>query len=431
MTKQDFSTPKINSLPGPDDITRIKLKNGITFLFRPNMNSMTTSIGGYVQAGSIYDPQDKLGLADFTTSTLMRGTRTQSFQEIFDSLESIGASLGIGCGSHTAGFGGKALAEDLPTLLKMLADVLMNPIFPKQDVERVRSQLLTGLDLRAQDTNDMAMLDFENLLYKDHPYQNPSDGYIETIKAIRVRDLAAFHQKHFGPKDMTLVVVGPFEPESVISLAEEYLGSWLNEDQADAMQVPDMPHPETSIQKHHVIDEKSQTDLVVGTIGPSRNWEGYYSALLGNSVLGQFGMMGRIGESVRKQAGLAYYAYSALSASIGPGQWMVSAGVAPENLDKALDLIKTELRKFVDQPISNEELRDVQSNYIGKLPLSLESNAGVASALLTMEQHQLGLDYLRNYEKMIREITPESILEAARAYLDPDRLVISSAGPKL
>jgi len=431
MTKQDFSTPKINSLPGPDDITRIKLKNGITFLFRPNMNSMTTSIGGYVQAGSIYDPQDKLGLADFTTSTLMRGTRTQSFQEIFDSLESIGASLGIGCGSHTAGFGGKALAEDLPTLLKMLADVLMNPIFPKQDVERVRSQLLTGLDLRAQDTNDMAMLDFENLLYKDHPYQNPSDGYIETIKAIRVKDLANFHQKHFGPKDMTLVVVGPFEPESVISLAEEYLGSWLNEDQADAMQVPDMPHPETSIQKHHVIDEKSQTDLVVGTIGPSRNWEGYYSALLGNSVLGQFGMMGRIGESVRKQAGLAYYAYSALSASIGPGQWMVSAGVAPENLDKALDLIKTELRKFVDQPISNEELRDVQSNYIGKLPLSLESNAGVASALLTMEQHQLGLDYLRNYEKMIREITPESILEAARAYLDPDRLVISSAGPKL
>ena len=431
MTKQDFSTLKINSLPGPDDITRIKLKNGITFLFRPNMNSMTASIGGYVQAGSIYDPLDKLGLADFTTSTLMRGTRNQSFQEIFDTLESIGASLGIGCGPHTAGFGGKALAEDLPTLLKMLADVLMNPIFPEKDIERVRSQLLTGLDLRAQDTNSMAMLEFDKLLYKDHPYQNPSDGYVETIKAIRVKDLAAFHKKYFGPKDMTLVVVGPFEPESVTSLAEEYLGSWLNKDQAEAIQVPDMPHPETSVQKHSIIDEKSQTDLVVGTIGPSRDWEGYYSALLGNSVLGQFGMMGRIGESVRKEAGLAYYAYSALSASIGPGQWMVLAGVAPENRDKALDLIKAELKIFVEEPVSDEELADVQSNYIGKLPLSLESNAGVASALLTMEQHQLGLDYLRNYEKMIREITPESILEAARAYLDPDRLVISSAGPEL
>ncbi len=429
MTKQDFSTLKINSLPGPDDITRVQLKNGITFLFRPNMNSMTASIGGYIQAGSIYDSQDKLGLADFTTSTLMRGTKTQSFQEIYDSLESIGASLGIGCGPHTAGFGGKALAEDLPTLLKMLADVLMNPIFPKKDIERVRSQLLTGLDLRAQDTNSMANLEFDKALYKDHPYQYPGDGYIETIQAIQVKDMVNFHKKHFGPKDMTLVVVGPFEPESVISLAEEHLGSWVNKGQPQAMQVPDMPAPEKTFQKHNVIDEKSQTDLVVGTIGPSRTWEGYYSALLGNSVLGQFGMMGRIGESVRKQAGLAYYAYSALSASIGPGQWMVSAGVAPENLDKALDLIKTELKNFVDQPISDGELADVQSNYIGKLPLTLESNAGVASALLTMEQHQLGFDYLQNYEKMIQKITPESILEAAREFLDPDRLIISSAGP--
>jgi len=431
MTNQDFSTLKINSLPGADDITRIQLNNGITFLYRPNMNSMTASVGGYIQAGSIYDPLDKLGLADFTSSTLKRGTKTQSFQEIYDTLESIGASLGIGCGPHTAGFGGKSLAEDLPTLLKMLADVLMNPVFPKKDVERVRSQLLTGLDLRAQDTSSMAMLEFENLLYKDHIYQYPGDGYIETIQAIQVKDLATFHNKYFGPKNMTMAIVGPFEPDYVISLAEENLGCWLNDGQAEPMNVPDMPSPKKTVQTHHVIEEKSQTDLVVGTIGPSRKWEGFFSALLGNSVLGQFGMMGRIGESVRNNAGLAYYAYSALSSSIGPGQWMVSAGVAPENLEKALDLIKTELKRIVEEPVSDEELRDVQSNYIGKLPLSLESNAGVISAMVKMEQHQLGLDYLRNYESMIRNITPQSILEAAREFLDPDRLVISSAGPKL
>lgn len=429
MTKQDFSPLQTKSLPGPDDITRIKLKNGITFLFRPNMNSMTASIGGYIQAGSIYDPKDKLGLADFTTSTLKRGTKTQSFQEIYDTLESIGASLGIGCGPHTSGFGGKALAEDLPILLKTLADVLMNPIFPKKDTERVRSQLLTGLDLRAQDTSSMAMLEFDKLLYKDHIYQDPGDGYIETIEAIQVKDLQAFHQKYFGPRDMALAIVGPFEPEFVISLAEEYLGGWLNKNQAEILLVPDQPSPEKTVQKHHVIEEKSQTDLVVGTIGPTRRWEGFPSALLGNSVLGQFGMMGRIGESVRNQAGLAYYAYSALSSSIGPGQWMVSAGVAPENRDKALDLIKKELRKFVDEPVSDEELRDVQSSYIGKLPLSLESNAGVAAALIRMETHQLGLDYYQNYEKMIREITPQSIQDAAREFIDPDRLIISSAGP--
>ena len=431
MNKQEFSPLNKQSLPGPDDITRVQLKNGIILLFRPNPNSMAVSIGGYIQAGSIYDPEEKLGLADFTTSTLMRGTKKQSFQEIYDSLESIGASLGIGCGPHTAGFGGKSLADDLPTLLAMLADVIINPTFPKEDIERVRSQLLTGLDLRAQNTNEMALLEFDKIIYHDHPYQYPTDGYIETIKAITSKDLKKFHQQHYGPQNMVLVVVGPFEPEAVIDLSKEYLGGWSNKDQAQPLTVPDQAPLQKPVQKHYVIDEKSQTDLIVGAVGPKRSWEGYYSALLGNSVLGQFGMMGRIGETVRNEAGLAYYAYSSLGASIGPGQWMVSAGVAPENLDKALEIIKGEIKKFISEPITDEELRDVQSNYIGKLPLNLESNAGVASALLTMEQHQLGLDYLRNYEKMIREITPQSILEAAREYLDPDRLAISSAGPTL
>ena len=170
---------------------------------------------------------------------------------------------------------------------------------------------------------------------------------------------------------------------------------------------------------------------MLGVVGPRRNWEGFYPALLGNSILGQFGMFGRIGESVRNQAGLAYYAYSSLSSSIGPGPWTVAAGVAPENLEKTIDLIKTEIEKFLAEPVTEEELADVQSNYIGRLPLSLESNSGVASALLTIERHQLGLDYLKGYERMIRDINPASILAASREYLDPDRLAISTAGPPL
>lgn len=431
MKKINLAPLNTNSLPGPDDITRISLKNGITLLFRPNPNSLTTSIGGYLQAGSLYDPVEKLGLADFTASTLMRGTHTRDFQEIYESLESIGSSLGIGCGAHTAGFGGKSLAEDLPHLLEILSDVITNPTFPVKNIERVRSQLLTGLDLRAQNTGEMASLEFEKIIYHDHPYQHPSDGYTETIQGIKAEDLRDFHQAHYGPDGMVLIVVGPFEPAAVISLAEEKLGSWKNPEQVEQIMVPDQPALPESISKHHVVEDKSQTDLVVGAVGPSRRRARFYSALLGNSILGQFGMMGRIGESVRNQAGLAYYSYSSLAASIGPGQWMVSAGVAPENRDRALDLIREEIRKFVAEPVTEEELSDVKSNYIGKLPLTLESNAGVVSALLTMEQHQLGLDYLRNYEKMIGEITAESILEAAREFLDPDKLAVSSAGPEL
>jgi len=431
MTKQEFASLNIDSLPGPADITRTQLKNGITLLVRPNLNSLSVSIAGYLQAGSLYDPLDKLGLADFTSTTLMRGTKKQSFQEIYNVLESMGASLGVSSGSHTAGFGGKALADDLPILLEMLADVLINPIFPKKDIERVRSQLLTGLDLRSQDTGEMASLGFDEIAYADHPYRFPNDGYPETIQAIQVNDLADFHQTHYGPKEMVIVIVGPLDPEKTLELVENNLGSWVNKKQPDVYQVPEAVPLEKTIQQHYTIEEKSQSDIILGVVGPKRQWNGFYPALLGNSILGQFGMMGRIGESVRNQAGLAYYAYSSIGASIGPGAWSVSAGVAPENLTKALDLIKIELKKYVDSPVTQEELDDVKSSYIGKLPLTLESNGGVASALLTMERHQLGLDYLHQYEQMITEITPESILKASREYLDPDRLAISTSGPAL
>jgi zinc protease len=152
---------------------------------------------------------------------------------------------------------------------------------------------------------------------------------------------------------------------------------------------------------------------------------------MGNSILGQFGMMGRIGESIREQAGLAYYAYSSLSSSIGPGPWAVSAGVNPKNEEKAIDLIKKELKRFVTELVDEEELKDNQANFIGRIPLSLESNIGVASSLIHIEKHQLGLDYYIRYPDVIRAITREKILSAAKKYLDPDKMVTAIAGPPL
>jgi zinc protease len=431
MSQGKFSSLNVKALPGPGDITRMVLNNGITLLVRPNFNTLSVSIAGYLPAGSLYDPQAKLGLADFTATTLMRGTGRYNFQEIYDRLESIGASLGVSAGAHTAGFGGKSLADDLPTLLDTLADVLQNPVFPKANIERVRSQLLTGLDLRAQDTGEMASLGFDQIAYADHPYRFPSDGYIETIQAITVRDLKDFHQNHYGPTGLVLVIVGPVEPKTALALTEKSLSGWTNPDQAKEVVAPDAnPLPKTT-RSHSVVDEKSQADIILGAAGPRRSQEEFYPALLGNSILGQFGLMGRVGESVRNKAGLAYYAYSSLSSSIGPGPWTVAAGVDPANQEKAIALIIDEIKKFVSEPVSDEELKDVQSNYIGKLPLSLESNSGVAGALLNIERHGLGLDYYQNFEKMIRAITPGVILEAARTYLDPDKLAISTAGPEL
>ena len=423
-----MSNEKI-SLPGSDDIAREVLSNGITILTRSNFSSPSVVATGYFGAGSLLDPDDKLGLAEYTSYALMRGTATRTFDKIYNELESVGASLGFSSGVHTSGFNGRSLAEDLPLLLDLLAEALIAPSFPKAEMEKLRAQLLTGLAIRAQDTSDMASMVFDAILFKGHPYSRPEDGYPETIQRIKRSDLVKFHHDYYGPRGMVIAIVGAVTAEEAVRQVKRALGSWQVKGQKEAPALPDLKLLKKTVSKHHRIPGKSQSDLVIGTNGPRRRDPEYMSASLGNNILGQFGMMGRIGEVVREKSGLAYYAYSSLSAGTGPGSWEVSAGVNPQNVKKTLELIKDEMKRFVQEGVSEEELADSKANFIGRLPLSLESNGGVANALLNIERHQLGLDYYRRYPAFVNEITREDVSSTARKFIDVDRLAIAVAGP--
>jgi zinc protease len=419
------------TLPGPEDITRVVLPNGMILLTRSNFNSPSVFVSGYLASGSVFDPLDKLGLADFTALCLTRGTQKHSFQEIYDQLESAGASLGFGASVHNASFGGRALAEDLPLLLRMLSEALREPVFPNEQVERLRSQLLTSLAIRDQDTGDLADMAFDEIVFPNHPYGRPEEGHAETIQAITRADLVDFHRLHYGPNGMVIVIAGAVEAQQAIDQVQEALGAWANPEQEPR---PDLPPAREMVQgerRHIDVPGKFQTDLVLGTLGPRRGSPDFMAASLGNSILGQFGMMGRIGDVVREKAGLAYSASTSLSAYIDAGAWQVTAGVSPANLQRAIDLILQELRRFTQEPVTQEELQDSQANYIGQMPLSLESNAGVVSALLKIERFQLGLDYYQRYPDLVEAVNTEMVLETARRYWHHDRLAIISAGPNL
>jgi zinc protease len=418
-----------HSLPGPEDIHRQVLPNGITVLARANFNSSAVSMNGYLPAGSLAEPDDKLGLADFTASALMRGTDRRTFDEIFNELESVGASFGYDSGTHTTSFGGRALAEDLGLLLGLLSETLRSPAFPPDEVEKLRAQLLTGLAIRAQDTSDMADLIFDQVLFEGHPYARPADGWPETVQAITREDMIDFHARHFGPAGMVIAIVGGVEPVRAVEAVQHYLGDWSQDGQQTMPPIPPVRPLMGRVERRHQIAGKAQADLVMGTVGPRRTDPDYSAASLGNSVLGQFGMMGRIGEVVRERAGLAYYAYSSLRAGVGPGTWTASAGVNPANTDRAIDLILTEMERFVREGVTAEELADCQANFTGRLPLGLESNGGVAGALLKIERFGLGLDYYRNYASRINAVDRQQVLEAAQKYIDPNRLAVSVAGP--
>ncbi|HNR02332.1 MAG TPA: pitrilysin family protein [Anaerolineaceae bacterium] len=417
------------TIPGPADITRQVLPNGIVLLTRSNFNSSSVVVSGYLAAGSQLDPLEKLGLAHFSALSLMRGTAGSDFQSLYDRLESAGASLGFGASVHTTSFSGRALAEDLPLLFTTLAECLAQPVFPPEQVKRLRAQLLTGLAIRAQSTRDMAALEFDSLLFPNHPYGRPEDGYTETINSISREDLADFHRRYYGPAGMKLVVVGSVSANQVFDLAESCFASWTS-DISVPNQVPKtVIPPQQKITRKIIIPGKSQSDLVMGTLGPKRKDPEYLAASLGNSILGQFGLMGRVGDAVREKAGLAYYASTSLNAWIESGSWEVSAGVNPGNVEKAAALITHELRKFTTEPVTQEELEDNQNNYIGRMPLSLESNSGVANSILNLERFDLGLDYLQRYPSLIRAVTREDILHAALKFIDPEKLIIVSAGP--
>lgn len=418
-----------NALPSPEDITRQELPNGITVLSRANFNSPTLSIKGYLHSGSLFDPEDKLGTAYLTAFGLMTGTANHDFQSLYNEIESIGASLSFSSGTLTTSFSAHCLSEDLPLILGLVSDCLRSPTFPEKEFNRQKTQMLTALAIRAQDTNAMASLLFDQIVYAGHPYQHPEEGYTETVQAIHRDDLVDFYQRTYGPKKMAVVIVGAVDPQHAVDAVNQALGDWTNPIQQQLPDIPSIESLQNRTQKTLNIPGKSQADIVMGSHAPDRLSPDFHALRIGNNILGEFGMMGRLGQRVREDAGLAYYAYSSLSISVGPGAWEMIAGVNPANIAETIALITEEVRSFVTEPVTEEELSDSKSFFLGRMPLLLESNSGVAISLLNIEHFNLGLDYFLQYPKHVQAITRADVLESSRKYLDPDRLAIAVAGP--
>jgi zinc protease len=359
----------------------------------------------------------------------MRGTASRTFEEIYESIESLGAGLSFGAGTHSTSFRSKSLAEDLRVLLDLAGEALRSPTFPRSQMARLRAEKLTALSIRDQDTGSVAQLTFDELLYADHPYSLPSDGYRETVSSLTEGTVRAFHRRTYGPRGALLAVVGAVRAEAALDAVEAALGDWRTPDQQAQPDLPPVRGLAGIVRRDRSLPGKSQCDIVLGGVGPSRFDPDYLAAALANSILGRFGLMGRLGDVVRESAGLAYSVYSSLTGGAGPGPWQVMAGVAPANVDRAIDLIRQEIRRFVREGVTLQELSENQTNFIGRLPLQMESNEGVAGALVNMERFGLGLDYYQRYPELVVSITREQVLATSRRFLEPDLMAIAVAGP--
>jgi zinc protease len=417
------------SIPGPENITRHELANGIIVLVRENHASPAVVVRGYLHVGARDEQPDQAGLAAFTADALMRGTESRTFEQIYETLESVGASAGISGATHTTGFGSKSLAEDLPLSLDILADALRRPTFPRGEVEKLRGEILTDLEERAHDTRRMANLAFYELAYpQEHPYAHSVSGYTETVGGIERGNLAAFYTGGYGPQGMTVAVVGAVETADALTQIEAAFGDW----QAPVYErapLPDAPRIAEVRERFVPIPGKTQSDIVLGYPGPARTSPDFIEAAVCNSILGIFGLMGRLGEKVREEQGLAYYSYSRVDGGAGPGPWHVIAGVNPANVEQAVASIRAEIERICAEPVGEKELADNKAFITGSLPLRLETNEGVARTILDMERYGLGLDYLQRYDALINAVTIEQVQAVAQRWLDPNAYALAVAGP--
>ncbi len=410
-------------------VTRVVLSNGLTVIVKSSTGTGSVAIHGFVKAGAVFDG-DRAGHARFTGSALMHGTRRRTAHQMAEDLDAMGASLVVAPGLEVTTVAGKALADDSPALLDTAAEVLMTPAFPAGEVETVRGQLLTAALVNALDTRQVAERLFRRLVYPDgHPHSRNPDGDEAVLAALGPADLQAFHALHFRPEAAAFAVVGDVEPRRAVDLAQEKFGAWASRGPWSMPLFPIVAGTNGPKREEVVLQGKSQADLALGGTGVSRTDPDYYAVMIANLLLGQLGMMGRVGENLRERQGMAYYAYSDLRAGLLAGPWWVRAGVNPANLDRAIAAIVAEIRTLQRDGPDADELADARRFLVGSLAVRLETNQGIAQALADIELYGLGLDYLEWYPAIIDSIGRDDIVAAVRR-LPADAYTLAIAGPE-
>jgi zinc protease len=408
---------------------RYELPNGMVALVQRNATAPTVSVYGEVRVGAANEPPEKNGLSAFTGAALIRGAGHRTFQEIVAITEAVGASVNAGGGMHSTGFAGRSLNEDVALILEILSDMVRAPVFPDEEIERLRGQFLMALREDEQDTSVRASRALRSIMFPPtHPYSRLSRGTIETISTLTREDLIQFHTL-YHPAATTIAVVGDIDPAAVIALIERFFGDWQAPGAPPRVTLPDpLPLPDQR-RVHIALDGKSQTDIIWAVHGLDRRSPDYYAASVANMILGQLGIGGRLGERVREEQGLAYYCGSSLDADLGAGPWTAMAGVNPAHVERAIDAIVREIKQFAAEGPTEQELADARDFMTGRLAIGLETNDSIASTLLGIERYQLGLDYIERYPAIISSIDRDQVVEVARRYLATDDYAIVTAGP--
>ncbi len=404
------------------DVKRTVLPNGLTVLHSERHNLPIVMVTLFVKASPLDEPDDKAGLANLTAELLTEGTKRRRAADISDEIEFIGASLDASTGSDYISVTLSILKKDVEKGFDLFSDVLLNPVFPQEELDRKRELIKGSLRQREEDPSFLAERAFKKEVFGEHPYGRLVEGTVETIGKINREDLRRFHSDYYLPNNSILSVVGDLTSDELNSLIKRYLGTWYKGS------IPvGKKNGITELKAKKVIKidrDLTQANIVLGHLGISRDNPDYYAVSIMNYILGGGGFSSRLMQSIRDEMGLAYDVHSFFVSNKEHGVFQAGVQTRNESANTAIDEILKQMRRIRTESVTDHELSDAKTYLTGSFPRRLDTNRKIADFLASGEFYNLGPDYIERYPDYINSVTKEDVLRVARKYLDPERLVV-------
>jgi predicted Zn-dependent peptidase len=404
------------------EIERAVLPNGIRVVTEAMPYVRSVSLGVWIGSGSRVEHGPENGISHFLEHMVFKGTKNRSAEEIARSVDSVGGGLDAFTSKELVSFNTKVLDEHLPFALDVLADLVLNPLFRDQDIEKEKGVILEEIKMEADQPEFVLHEAFLSNFWKGHGLGKPILGTRETVKKFNSEALHGYYERVYTPKNILITAAGNLSHDRIVDLVREKFG-------VSERGIP----PAASIPKNHapiVLKKKESLEQVHITMGvpayPMAH-ELRFPMYVLNTVLGG-GMSSRLFQNIREKQGLAYAVYSELNLFSDTGCLLVYAGTAAETAKQVVTSVMEELRALKQDLITEEELRRAKDHLKGSLMLSLESTSSRMSNLARQEMyfdHFLSLDEML---EMIEAVRRDEVQMMAQEFFCIENIALAMLG---
>jgi zinc protease len=416
----------------PPAIRRATLSNGLEMLVVEDHRLPLVQMNLVVKGGWAADPIERPGTASLTADLLDEGTSSRSALQISEEFEKLGATFYAGSYSDASEIGLNVLAKQLDRALPIMADVVMRPRFPAEELERKRAIYLGQIQQEADEPTTVAIKTFYRTLFgAEHPYGQPftGSGTTESIEAITRDDLVAYYRANYAPGNAAVLVVGDITLEAAREKIEKAFRGW----KAKGAPAPDVPEaaPPTAT-RVCIVDKPGapQSVIVAGHLGLRRGDPSYVPCVVMNNTLGGL-FMSRLNMNLREAKGLTYGAFSFFGERRGVGPFAMIAPVQSESTKEAVAEIVKEMRDIRgSRPPSAAELGDSRNVIVRSFPQEFQTCAGIAAKLRQIVMYDLPDDEWQRYARSVAAIDGEAVAKAAKEHLLPDAMLIVIVGDR-